>query len=91
MKTQPAAHALYLETEAARSLLLDMGDILGDDVEARADAVEGQTQLLEAIERGLKRVAEIEALASGIDTLAKGLKARLDRKVRSLDWAAPTS
>jgi|ERR1700680_297607 len=73
------SHALHQEIEAARVLLADFRDILGDDVEARADAVEGQTELLEAIERGIMRVAEIEAMEAGLDSMLENLKARVSR------------
>ena len=79
MTTQAAGHSLHKEIEAARVLLADLGDILGDDLEARADAVEGQTELLEAIERSLMRVAEIEALETGLESMMSNLKARQTR------------
>jgi len=61
MATQKAsaAHSLHQEIEAARVLLANIKDILGDDAQARADAVEGETDLRAAIESGMARVAEI--------------------------------
>lgn len=79
MSTQAATHTLHREIEAARVLLANFSDILGDDIEARADAVEGQTELLEAIERSLMRVAEIEAMETGLGTLMENLKTRQAR------------
>ena len=78
-KTPSVAHALHTEIEAARVLLANMRDILGDDAEARAGTVEGETQLHETIAGGLARVAEIEALEAAIGVLMSNLKTRASR------------
>lgn len=79
MTTQAAGHSLHREIEAARVLLSDFRDILGDDTEAKADAVEGETSLLEAIESGMRRVLELEAFESALDHVMNNLKVRSER------------
>lgn len=79
MKPQTAAHELHSQIEAARVLLANYEDILGDDAVARADAVEGETDLREAIRQGLGRVVEIELLETGIKAIQDNLKARAAR------------
>lgn len=78
-KPPSVAHALHTEIEAARVFLANFKDILGDDAQARADGVEGETGILEAIETGLLRIAEIEILETGIERLLDNLKARQGR------------
>ena len=60
------AHDLYRQTEAAKMVLAQYADILGDDAQAKADTVEGETNLKEAIEKALARVIEIDALEDSI-------------------------
>jgi hypothetical protein len=79
MTTQAASHDLHREIEAARVLLATYPDIFGDDPEAAHDAVEGETDLHEAIHRGVVRIAEIDAALAGIKDLADKLKRRNDR------------
>jgi len=74
-----AAETLRRETEAARSLLAQFADILGDDAEAKADAVEGETSLLEAINKALARVIEVEAMMGAIGTTVENLNSRARR------------
>lgn len=78
-EAKETGHQLHVQIEAARVLLANWRDILGDDAEARADAVEGQTSLLEAIEQGMNRIVEIEALETGIASILNNLKARKER------------
>lgn len=77
--TQNAIHDLREQNEAARVLLATYEDILGEDEQAKADMVEGETDLHEAIRRGLVRLAEIEALQEGITAFQNRLKARAHR------------
>lgn len=74
-----AGHALHRETEAAKVLLATYRDILADDDQARADMVEGETNIQEAIRTGLVRLAEIRAMGVGIDDMVDRLKTRRDR------------
>lgn len=74
-----AAHSLHSEIEAARVLLATYPDIFGDDAVARADAVEGETNLREAIGIGLARIIELEAMEDAIGIVEDNLKARKAR------------
>lgn len=73
------AHTLTRETEAARILLSTYANILSADDEAKSDAIEGETDLLEAIRSGLVRLTEIDVLVDGAKTLQKTLKSRVER------------
>lgn len=79
MTTMTAAQDLRREIEAARVLLANYRDILGEDAEAQADAVEGETNLHEAIRPALARIAEIEAMCEGLTAAMDRLKARRSR------------
>lgn len=74
-----ARRDLQRQTEAARLLLATYEDILGDDAEAKADAVEGETGLHEAIRTAAVRLSEIQVMQDGIDALAAKLDARKAR------------
>lgn len=67
------------ESEAAKSLLLNLRDILADDEEAKADTIEGETNLLEAIQSAVARLGEIESMKDGIKVYADGLAKRKSR------------
>lgn len=71
--------SLQIETEAARSLLANMRDVIGDDEEALHDAIEGETNLIEAITNAVDRVFELEAHQ---EALAIQIKAMGERKSR---------
>lgn len=74
-----ARRDLQKQTEAARLLLSTYEDILGDDAEAKADAVEGETDLREAIHAAVVRLAEIAAIQEAAAGLIGKLKARCER------------
>jgi hypothetical protein len=74
-----AAEALRRETEAAKTLLATYEDILGEDDQAKADMVEGETSLLEAINRAVGRITEIDALMEGIGVVVENAQARQRR------------
>lgn len=67
------------EAEAARSLLDNIRDVIGDDEDAAADAVEGQTGLKEAVISASERLAEIEAIVAAISLRRERLGARASR------------
>ena len=71
--------ALREESEAARGLLANIRDIIGDDEDMIATAVEGETNLLEAIGSGVKRLAELDALLDSTKALADGIEERRAR------------
>lgn len=74
-----AIGALRSQTEAARALLANMADILGDDADLVASTVEGETSLHEALAVGLKRYRELAALMFGIETIRTDLGVRHSR------------
>lgn len=71
--------SLQIETEAARSLLANMRDVIGDDEDAIHDAIEGETNLIEAITNAVDRIFELEAHQ---EALAAQIKAMGERKSR---------
>jgi len=70
---------LDIQTEAARSLIATIRDVILDDEEARADAIEGETNLYEAIDLGVARLAEIEGFSEGLSAARKKLAQRQER------------
>jgi hypothetical protein len=78
-KQTSIVHDVMRETEAARMLLAQYHDILGDDNQAKADAVEGQTTLIEAMTGAISRVVEIDALEAGLEQVIERAKARMKR------------
>lgn len=74
-----AGHDLHVQIEAARVLLANFRDILGDDEQAVADMVEGQTNLPEAMTRAVTRIVELEAMEAGLGLMMERLKGRCDR------------
>ncbi len=74
-----AGHNLYRETEAAKVLLAQLADIIGDDDEAKADLVEGETSLNEAIDAAVQKLVDDVAAMKGLNEMIDLLKARKDR------------
>lgn len=70
---------LKIEADAARSLLLSIRDVVDGDEEATSDAVEGETDLFEAVQRALERLAELNAYTEGLKLHLSAMKARADR------------
>lgn len=70
---------LMVEGEAARVLLHNLRDILADDEEAKHDAIEGETNLIEAISGAIEQLSEFGMLADGIRQREKDLAARRKR------------
>lgn len=67
------------EAEAAKTLLLNIKDVIGDDEQAMLDAIEGETGLNEAIAEGVDRIVECEMMADAIGERVKDLR---DRQAR---------
>lgn len=72
-------HELSKEAAAARALLLSCKEALGDDEQAIADTIEGETNLIEAIGAAVARLNELEALQTGLDEYVKTLRERSSR------------
>lgn len=70
---------VQIQGEAARSLLANIRDVIGDDDEMIATAVEGETSLIEAISGGVDRIEELKAHREAIETRIKDLQTRRDR------------
>lgn len=73
------AHALYEETQAAKTLLAQMADILGDDEDAQRDLIEGETSLREVIAKAVQKIGEDGAAIDGLQAYIKELKHRSER------------
>lgn len=74
-----AGHNLHREIEAARALLANMADIIGDDVEFARDVVEGQTSLNEAIDQAVWLLAADVAHIKGLNEYIDKMTARKER------------
>lgn len=70
---------LHTQGEAAKTLLLNIRDVIGDDDEMIVTAVEGETRLIEAISGAIDRIAEINGHREALETRIKALVERRDR------------
>lgn len=70
---------IYVQGEAAKSLLANIRDVIGDDQEIIETAVEGETNLIEAISGAVDRMAELDAHAEAIAMQIKALSERKSR------------
>ena len=80
-----AGHKLYRETEAAKVLLAQMADIIGDDEQLAADTVEGETSLNEAIDAAVQQMIDDKAAIDGLDAMIKRLTERRERIKARMD------
>lgn len=74
---------LRQETEAARTLLATLADVLADDAELAADTIEGETNLREVMRSALARIVELDTMTDGIKATQEALagrKARLEKQ-----------
>lgn len=69
---------IRIETEAARHLLMNFRDVLGDE-DAADIAIESETNLKEAIATGTRRILELDGMVAGIGAMLATLKERSDR------------
>ena len=74
MREGNAEVALRREAEAARDLLIEIQ--AGDDETLAHDMVEGETGLLEAIDKALDEMVECDVLIGGLDKKLEELKTR---------------
>ena len=73
------AHDLHRETAAAKTLRANLCDIIECDEKTAAIAIEGETNLLEAIDAAVKMLVDDVAAMKGLNEMIDGLKARKDR------------
>lgn len=88
------SHDLHTQIEAARVLLATYRDILGDDEQAKADTVEGQTDLDGAMRRAVGRLAELRGRREGLAATIKHLQgrdARFEQQEKHLRVAVQTA
>lgn len=78
-KHDSVAFGLSIETEAARNLLATYAEVLADDAELTATTIEGETDLLGAIERACRRIGENDAFVDGLKGHIASLVTRMER------------
>lgn len=68
---------IIVQMEAARNLLSGLKDQgIDDDAELVADSIEGETNLIEALDAALSEIDECEVLIVGLDEKIKAFEAR---------------
>lgn len=65
--------------EAARALILNIRDVIGEDEEMLETAIEGETDLKEAISAAVDRMAILNDFQESLETRIKSLQERRDR------------
>lgn len=81
------SHSLHREIEAAKTLLANLADVIGDDAEFAADAVEGETSLNEAIDRAVQQMVNDRIAMTGLDLIISELvnrRARIDHRMGNM-------
>jgi hypothetical protein len=73
------SHKLHRETEAARALRANLADLIAENEETAADFVEGETNLVEAIELAVKQMGEDEAAVEALARYSEKMKSRTAR------------
>lgn len=73
------SRSLEIESAAAKILLTMIAETVGDDQEMIADAIEGQTGLMEAMDRAVDRIAALEANAAALKEQVHALTERRQR------------
>lgn len=76
---QDVARGIAIEAEQARAVLAAVAGSIADDDQAVMDTIEGETNLLEAFDRGLARLGDLDAMMIGVKAHIEGLKARIER------------
>lgn len=75
------------ETVAAETLRRNLQDVLGDDAVLIADTIEGETNLHELIEAGIKQITFDQSLVAGLKEHQETLtdrKARIEDRVEAM-------
>ncbi len=73
------AHDLSREAQAAKSLVANIRDAIGDDEDAKLDMIEGETSLKEVLEQAAQRLAVLKANGEAIKKARDDLAARAAR------------
>lgn len=74
-----AARMVAIESEAAKSLIANIRDVIGDDEDMALTAIEGETGLIEAISTAIDRVAALNANCEALEARIKELTERRSR------------
>lgn len=74
-----ALQSLKEQTRLAQGLLQTFANVLADDEEAKADLVEGETDIDRALELAVLRIAEIDAMDTALAILSERIDARRSR------------
>lgn len=70
---------LQIHGEAAKGLIANIRDVIGDDDDMVLTAVEGETSLIETISAGVDRIAELNAHCEALEIQGKALTERRSR------------
>lgn len=73
------ARKIEIEAESARQLLYAIAETVADDEQAVTDAIEGETNLFEAVDKALARMAELDAHRIGLEAYVANCKSRIER------------
>lgn len=73
------AYTLKKETTAAKALLANLRDIIGDDDGLAKDTIEGETSLNEAIDSAVKRMIDDHLMIAGLGVMMLEMEARKHR------------
>lgn len=79
MSDPNVTRAVFIQGEAAKALLANIRDVIGDDEKMAAVAVEGETDLLEAIRSAVDRLADLDAHQVALGNQIQALSARKER------------
>lgn len=70
---------LHNEAHVARDLLNIIAESIGDDEQAAADMIEGETSLFEALDRAITEVRNCDIIVTGCDDAINTLQSRKTR------------
>lgn len=77
---------LQIQSEAARALVANIRDVIGDDDQTLADMIEGETDLHRALGRAYDRYSEISLMVHVLKAKEEELKKRRDRFERQAEF-----
>lgn len=73
------SRSLIIQGEAAKTLLANYRDVIGDDEDLALTAVEGETSLIEVITEAVARLQELDGFSAAINAQIKTLSERKSR------------